>query len=280
MTANNTTPATTVASDEVERNLRLRLASTLPYLDTPFAQVLLRHPARTLAMAGTLAVTYKILIAARFDTSIAMAIASAGPPPTLLLGVLIGALPALMPLVIGWGVGSVLARQRLGQPWGGSLLLFALGTMLALAILPFAQVLSLAGVLGLWVATEPVGRFFERRLERRVERPAVMPRPRRGSGRALVEGVLLVGVTLWVLVYPSMWLPQEVISVEGSGSRVGYVVAIDGGWATLLRESDRSIEYVRESAISSRTLCRPSGFKPTLPEILSTGRVPSLPPCS
>ncbi len=71
------------------------------------------------------------------------------------------------------------------------------------------------------------------------------------------------------LVTPVMWLPPERITV-GETVEVGYVVDIADGWATLLRERDRTVIRVRDDGIVSREVCRlgGQGIGPTLPQLV------------
>lgn len=52
------------------------------------------------------------------------------------------------------------------------------------------------------------------------------------------------------------WLPIEKIDAKPAETYVGYIVATEGGWHTVLKDSDRTILYIRRGDISSRQVCR------------------------
>ena len=69
----------------------------------------------------------------------------------------------------------------------------------------------------------------------------------------------------WALVYSvfvagsAVWLPAEVLVVQDSVTPlVGYVLADDAGWATVLQEDDRSVVRIRAASITERILCLPA----------------------
>lgn len=56
-----------------------------------------------------------------------------------------------------------------------------------------------------------------------------------------------------VLVGGQMWLPLE--NVVHRETVVGYVLEDDGEWITLVRDDDRSLEYVRVADVTERNVC-------------------------
>lgn len=76
-----------------------------------------------------------------------------------------------------------------------------------------------------------------------------------------------------------VWLPTERIGMKDGSQHVGYVLKIDEGWATILRDSDRTIAKVKNADVVSRTICRVSP-PDKLPLIfLQTTKVPKIEPC-
>lgn len=52
------------------------------------------------------------------------------------------------------------------------------------------------------------------------------------------------------------WLPAEKIDLKSGEARVGYVIATDKDWYTILDERTRTISYIRTEDILNRTVCR------------------------
>lgn len=52
------------------------------------------------------------------------------------------------------------------------------------------------------------------------------------------------------------WIPAERIELARQAQIIGYVVAYDDAWVTVLREEDRRIMRLRPADIVGRTLCR------------------------
>lgn len=61
------------------------------------------------------------------------------------------------------------------------------------------------------------------------------------------------------------WLPTEKIDVKPTETYVGYLVSTEGGWHTVLKDSDRTIVYIRRGEIASREVCRVGPPPPMLP---------------
>jgi hypothetical protein len=80
-------------------------------------------------------------------------------------------------------------------------------------------------------------------------------------------------------VLRQVWLPAERIDINGGSERVGYILKSDGGWTTILWDSDRSILMVKSENIISRTLCR-TGQPDGLPLIsFQSVEAPRIGPC-
>jgi hypothetical protein len=76
-----------------------------------------------------------------------------------------------------------------------------------------------------------------------------------------------------------VWLPTERVGMKDGLQRVGYVLKMDGNWATILWDSDRSIGMVKTVDVMSRTICR-IGPPDGLPLIsLQAAEIPRIEPC-
>ena len=86
------------------------------------------------------------------------------------------------------------------------------------------------------------------------------PKMRLAARRLLFAvGVVLLLVGGSLLVTDDMWVPTEMVTVEGRGLVRGYVIGSEGGWTTLLSDENREIIVARDSQIIERQPCRTSG---------------------
>jgi hypothetical protein len=58
-----------------------------------------------------------------------------------------------------------------------------------------------------------------------------------------------------VAVAGDLWLPSEEIKLKDGTTFVGYVVQVDGAWATILGEEDRRLSIIRARDIDRRRIC-------------------------
>jgi hypothetical protein len=79
-----------------------------------------------------------------------------------------------------------------------------------------------------------------------------------------VSSALLILVVISILasfgqyfLSDAVWLPAERIVLVGRAPMTAYVVNETTDWATVLVNSDRTIEIVKTSEISARAVCRP-----------------------
>lgn len=59
----------------------------------------------------------------------------------------------------------------------------------------------------------------------------------------------------WVADLHRMWLPSERVTLQNGKEMVAYPLGVKDNWAVLLVDKGRTIEYVRPTAIVSRTTC-------------------------
>jgi hypothetical protein len=52
------------------------------------------------------------------------------------------------------------------------------------------------------------------------------------------------------------WLPAESITLTSGGSLVGYIIAEDDDWVTVLTDQSRQVRYYHPDQIATRTVCQ------------------------
>jgi hypothetical protein len=52
-----------------------------------------------------------------------------------------------------------------------------------------------------------------------------------------------------------VWLPAEVLHIQNQTPVVGYVVAIEDDWTTILLEDGRTVEEIRSGDLLGREVC-------------------------
>jgi hypothetical protein len=240
----------------------------------------------------------RLLIVSNYQTPIAIAISYSNGTISTLTGTLVPLIPALLPLAT-----QLLALFTLGAILYNSEIRLALflATMTAFSATMFVAPAKISthenspssamvGTFGTWVLTlllsvAVVGSLIRHRMK----------------GKNFIIGsvfiVILVVTTVAVstiasysLPSPSemrhipdvlrrVWLPAELISTNNGSENVGYVLKTDGNWTTILWDSDRNIEIMRTSNITSRMICR-IGKPDRLPLIfVESTKIPKIKPC-
>jgi hypothetical protein len=98
----------------------------------------------------------------------------------------------------------------------------------------------------------------------------------------LIAGLALAVVVLFTMANSEMWLPASQITLRSSSlpinppvpaNFVGYVLANDGEWTTILLDKGRSIVRVPTSSIASQQICAPRGsvFDDSIYEVIFVG---------
>lgn len=240
----------------------------------------------------------RLLIVSNYQTPIAIAISYSNGTISTLTGTLVPLIPPLLPLATQllafFTIGAILYNSEIRL----ALLLAAMtafaATMLVaptkISTLEISPPLEMVGTFGTWVLTLLllvfiVGSFIRRRMK----------------GRQFIIGsafiVILVVITVTVSttasyalpspsemrhipdVLRSVWLPAELIGTNNGSENVGYVLKTDGNWTTILWDSDRNIEIMRTSNITSRTICR-MGKPDRLPLIfVESAKIPKIKSC-
>jgi hypothetical protein len=87
----------------------------------------------------------------------------------------------------------------------------------------------------------------------------VFRKPERNRiGQAVIVGAAFLAVVLAPVVFraANMWLPAEKIVVRNQPVIVGYVLAADSQYATVLQAADSAVRILRLDQVESRTICR------------------------
>ena len=190
------------------------------------------HNTLTLSLITFLVVVFQIYKAAGFEVNSTVELLRAGGLSTIVVGVLLVLLPielVLLSLAGCWWILAV-ADSVTGRPAIASGR-FELDPRAA----PMVALAS-AAALGLWTNPWPlwlicvaVSTVSVWRAIRQSDASSGGTRwlRRTIAGLAMVFGYLL-------LQRPTIWVPAEVLTIEGRGHVVAYVIADDGQWATLL----------------------------------------------
>jgi hypothetical protein len=84
---------------------------------------------------------------------------------------------------------------------------------------------------------------------------------RRPERNRIAQAVILVAAFLAVMLGPvvfraaNMWLPAERIQLRDQPAVVGYVLAADPQYATVLQAADSAVRILRLDQVESRTIC-------------------------
>ena len=76
-------------------------------------------------------------------------------------------------------------------------------------------------------------------------------------GQAVILGCAFLALVLAPVVFlaANMWLPAERIQIRNEAAVVGYVLAADPQYATVLQAADSTVRILRLDQVESRTIC-------------------------
>ena len=217
----------------------------------------------------------KVLVETRGTTESALTVIQGTSVVGLLISLAMSWIPALAPAVAATAllaafdlgrrsVSTVLALRPVSTVVGIVALLVTLAVTSVLGILLFLAVVAVAYVV-----------IF---LVRRRSRGAPVPERARRADRLIATTLgFAVGA---ILMFPGMWVPVERLSMSDGSAEVAFVINTNDGWATLLRESDRSIDTVPLAEIVGRKVCRVGkGPAPTLLDLVIGDPAAIVPAC-
>jgi hypothetical protein len=214
------------------------------------------QPHMTLVVSAVLTtlVVLRVAIASGFDVSVALAMLTAGGSAQVLLGIAVSLLP------FGFFAGASLSAPYLVRylrgtnDWVFNVVAAGSFFLLVAALTPWFGFIGAVLLFGMGLRPRkdprPLPRFFY---------------------------LALFSVVVVFLFYNAVWLPPEVMEVDGHGQVLGYLLNDDGRWATILVDDPREILIVHSSALESRQACSVDEFPRTIPQQLS-GK-PSQPDC-
>ena len=106
---------------------------------------------------------------------------------------------------------------------------------------------------------------------------------RNRAGKAVIVVVAFVTIFLAPLVFraANMWLPAERIAVKQGPAIVGYMLATDSRYATVLQAADSAVQIIPFDEVESRTICRlnPDLESASLVRYLFSSASERTPPC-
>jgi hypothetical protein len=229
----------------------------------PLLRLTAAHPAVAIAVGSAALVVTKLVLVARLDTTTALALAMAAGPANIVLGVAIQLWPLLLVVLaigLGWWLVRVAAR---GQATWLSLLVVALVLLATVSFLPLVLLVPAILLIG-------ADAFYVSRTRRAGKEPEA---PIDTFGRFLyaiaAAGLITTG---------GLWLPKEILTI-GHQTYVGYVVAEQGTWVSVLRDEDRLLLWVRSEDVHSRQLCSGDSYLLSLADVAEATPRPPLPEC-
>lgn len=200
-----------------------------------------QHPALVLSLVTGAAVVGKVLLAARGDVGVALALVTAGIP-SVLLGVAVLYSPVLSLFL---AIGAFWWRLR--ERSLASATAVSAGSIAAAYVLPIITIVVLLTITATVVLTwrrSPVTRAAIARLGEWME-----------WDRAKLLDWALYFLLAGLVFSPAVWVPREKIEVAPIGVFTGYVIEEDGPWITLLREDSRTVLRTRPAALIGREVC-------------------------
>jgi hypothetical protein len=77
-------------------------------------------------------------------------------------------------------------------------------------------------------------------------------------GQGVIIGVAFLVLVLAPVIFraANMWLPPEKIVLKNQPAMVGYVLAADPRYATVLKAADSTVQILELDDVESRTICR------------------------
>ena len=204
------------------------------------------HLGLAIAVAGALAVVFRLLAVAEYDTDTALAILQISGTAEIAVGTLMTVLPLVEMLGLAVLAIAILVfdgpRSRLAVLVGAAVVL-----ALAVSFAPYSPLLD-----GFYVVLVPLA-LVGRRLIRGTA-PGDADDIKRKSVIALLAcvAVMLAGS---VAFGPSAWLPAEAVVADGQ-PYVGYVLTSGSDGASLLLDQSRRVVHV--GPLTRRVLCRPA----------------------
>jgi hypothetical protein len=230
-----------------------------------FTRVVRAHPGYTIAVATFTVTALKIMGIALFDANTAFGLLASADTGRLLLGVFISVFPILAVTATGLSAGMFGVALASGRLRYATFMLLIIGatvsmTTAQLMLLGFGAAMStFIGLTGYitFRGSEKEGDAGSDGIREFFTNPKNERKIKDMLTTSFVALVLTVVVLVQFALYGSEpWVAAERINL-GSREVVGYVIAEDNGWTTILGASDRLIELVPSATVTGRALCTP-----------------------
>jgi hypothetical protein len=221
------------------------------------------HLGLLLATLATLAIAMRVLYVSKFDPTVALAIVQEGGAATI-LAMLLQTLPGAIGAIAGILAIAVLLTYLPPPPHGPRdrtiTIVGGVAIIMALSVAPLS-IIGLLAIIALIAIAVVIWAARSARLATSDEESPKADHVDATSAEPRVRGVGTIFVTLVasffvgeLLIATGLWLPAERFGFDGK-QIVGYAVAADGDWTTILVEENRSILRVPSEEIRTRELC-------------------------
>jgi len=204
----------------------------------------------TLALFGF--VIIRVLIVARGDVPVALAIVTGVGIATVVVNMIIGSLPFMVAI----GITPLLIYLMLGKPdvWRQVL---AEATVLILVIILFLTATWQSFLSFLPFPCAVVGFLIYQKRQAPPEASFAWNRlaPLMQRGIAYVTIVIAIESLVLLSAYSPVWLPAEIIRTDSYSYTVGYVLNEQGDWYSILKEDPGIILRIEKTHIKERTIC-------------------------
>jgi hypothetical protein len=220
------------------------------------------HPAFVLSILSVIWMAMRVIAATRGDVTVALGVVAQAGIAQVAAGTLVLTFPALAFVAQVAGVWLLVRPDEptSAQFLGGGLLL------MGVFFLPWPYFLT-ASVIGFGLAKASA--WASEMKGRKVFHWAA--------------AVALIYVGIYFVFDDRPWVPPERLDLVTGDVLVGYVVATDEPWTTVLTEVDRSIRHIPADEIVGRSVCMVSVSEPpTIWQVLlrrNAFALPLVPPC-
>jgi hypothetical protein len=195
-----------------------------------------------LVVSGLLAmiVALDVGLASGFDVSIARALVNSGGSVQVLMGIALSLLPVVLFAIATFGAvtgGRALRKAIVAKDWESVLMISLVGGLFllwAMILLPWWGLIFVVASLLLAL---------------------LLPWKQTKSDYRLTLYIFAAALVSFLLTIPGVWLPAEVIGIDGQERVLGYLLQDDGQWATILIDEPREILVVPSAKLRSRRVC-------------------------
>ena len=207
---------------------------------------------------GFLLVAVEVLLAARLDHTVALAIVSTASPTVVLPGMLVAIMPSASVLAFYGAWYFTYSAYRKHRPVAFSTYVALAATGAFLLFVPMVPALLYLFVIPFPVLRQCWKAWRKRRALKKgkPEGKAATDEGKKGYSDGFERLVSIFFVTLVALLMSGpMWLPSEDVRLNSGSQVTGYVLDSWSDWTSVLQDSTRTVLRIRTTDIESRTLC-------------------------